>query len=108
MNTGKVILIPFPFAELTDIKVRPAVVIAKTRDKYEDLILCAVSSIVPNQLSSAEMMLPPDSHNKLRVPSVIKIDRLITLKKESVIAELGALTAGQTDQFKAKFKQLVD
>lgn len=89
MNTGKIILIPFPFAELTDIKLRPAVVISKTRDKYEDLILCAVSSIVPDKLSTAEIILVPNSINKLQVRSVIKIDRLITLKKENVIAELG-------------------
>lgn len=108
MKTGKIILIPFPFAELTDIKVRPAIVISKTRDKFGDLILCAVSSIVPDQLTSAEIIVTPNSINKLRVRSVIKIDRLITLKKENVIAELGVLSAEETDQFKAKFRQLVD
>jgi hypothetical protein len=37
MNIGDIILIPFPFAELTNRKVRPAVVIAETNDKYRDL-----------------------------------------------------------------------
>lgn len=108
MNIGKIILIPFPFGELTEIKVRPAIVISKTRDKFEDLILCAVSSVVPPKLNSAEIILSPSVTNKLRVPSVIKIDRLITLKKESVIAELGVLTLDEMVQFKVKFKQLVD
>ena len=39
MNTGNIVLIPFPFFELTDVKLRPAVVIAETKDKYKDLIL---------------------------------------------------------------------
>jgi len=47
MNTGTIVLIPFPFAELTNIKVRPALVVSATKDKYRDLILCAISSVVP-------------------------------------------------------------
>ena len=37
MKTGDIIFIPFPFAELTNKKVRPAVVIALTKDKYRDV-----------------------------------------------------------------------
>ena len=36
MKLGDIILIPFPFAELTNIKVRPAVVITETADIYKD------------------------------------------------------------------------
>lgn len=39
MKTGNIILVPFPFSELTNIKVRPAVVISTTKDKYEDVIV---------------------------------------------------------------------
>lgn len=46
MITGDIVLIPFPFSELTQVKLRPAVVIAETRDKYKDLILSAISSQV--------------------------------------------------------------
>ncbi len=45
MNTGTIVLIPFPFAELTNIKVRPALIISTTKDKYQDLILSAISSV---------------------------------------------------------------
>lgn len=41
MKTGNIILVPFPFSELTNIKVRPAVVISTTKDKYEDVIVSA-------------------------------------------------------------------
>ena len=34
MKTGDILLIPFPFSELTHVKLRPALVIAKTKDKY--------------------------------------------------------------------------
>ena len=108
MITGTIVLIPFPFAELTNVKVRPAIVVSATKDKYQDLILCAISSVLPEKTGSFEMALQPTAINKLRVPSVIKIDRIVTLKKEDVITKLGTLTDVEITQFKSKFKQLVD
>src|SRR5665213_3532540 len=93
MKTGTIILVPFPFSELTNIKVRPAVVIGLTKDKYADLIVCAISSVIPEAQNKNEMLLKPDSVNNLRVESIIKIDRIVTLKKESKIADLGNLSA---------------
>jgi len=108
MTTGTIVLIPFPFAELTNVKVRPALVVSMTRDKYQDLILCAISSVLPAVTGDFEMILQPDKNNNLRVPSVIKIDRIVTLKKEDLIATLGILSAEETFSFKKKFMQLVD
>ncbi len=51
MKTGDIILIPFPFSELTQIKVRPAVVVAVTKDKYNDLVLAAISSQVASTIN---------------------------------------------------------
>ena len=33
MNTGDIVLIPFPFSELSEVKLRPAVVVTTTKDK---------------------------------------------------------------------------
>jgi mRNA interferase MazF len=108
MTTGTIVLIPFPFAEPTHIKVRPAVVVSTTKDKYRDLILCAVSSVVPVQIGSFEIALQPDKVNNLRVPSVIKTDRIVTLRKEDVIAVLGTIADSEINHFKQLFKQLID
>lgn len=108
MITGDIILIPFPFAELTNVKVRPAVAITTTKDKYKDLVLCAISSVVPVKLGLFEMLLQPNIQNKLRVPSIIKIDRIVTLKKERMIAKLGKLSDQEIIFFIKKFKRLID
>jgi mRNA interferase MazF len=107
MKTGDIVLIPFPFAELTNVKLRPAMVVCITKDKYEDLVLCAISSVVPAKLGDNELMLNPDKNNKLRVPSVLKIDRIVTLKKEDKVADLGRIVGKELDLFVQKFKALV-
>lgn len=108
MITGDIVLIPFPFSELTQVKLRPAVVVAETKDKFKDLILCAVSSQVPSSISDAEILLLPDSLNGLRSSSVIKVDRIFTLKAEKVVATIGRLSVTKLTEFKEVYKSLVD
>ena len=107
MKTGNIILVPFPFSELTNIKVRPAVVISTTKDKYEDVIVSAISSVIPDSISANEIIIESNSVNNLRVKSVLKVDRIITIKKESVIAMIGSLSENELNLFKSVFKDLV-
>ena len=107
MKTGDIVLIPFPFAELTNVKLRPAVVVSETKDRYRDLIVCAISSQVPVTISPAEIVLNPDGKNGLRVVSILKVDRIFTLKQERVVAVLGNLSAHHLQQFKEIFAGLV-
>ena len=100
MKIGDIILIPFPFAELTNKKVRPAVVVAETDDKYNDLVVSAISSIVPVKISKREIILKHNNVNKLRVNSVIKVDRIVTLKHEDKIADLGSLSDKELQDLK--------
>ncbi len=108
MKTGDIVLIPFPFADSNIKKIRPAVVIAETKDKYEDLVLSAISSIVPTKLTSFEVLVKQDKLNKLRIDSIIKVDRIVTLKKEDKVAGLGRLNKKELEEFKFIFKCLVD
>jgi mRNA interferase MazF len=108
MKTGDIILIPFPFSELTQIKVRPAVVVAVIKDKYNDLVLAAISSQVASTITANEIIIEPENTNGLRIRSVIKVDRIFTLKKEKIILKMGRLDTTQLQTFKAIFKSLVE
>ena len=106
MQTGDIVLVPFPFAELTQLKARPAVVVAETADRYRDIIVAAISSVVPPTLSKNECTLQPSAKNGLRVESVIKVDRLVTTKTEKVIARIGELSMVDIDRFLSIFHAL--
>ncbi len=108
MKAGDIVLVPFPYAEFAAVKVRPAVVVALTADKYEDVVVSAVSSVVPNKPSRTEIVLMPNRTNKLRAQSVIKVDRIVTFKQSAVITQLGKLSPNELQRFKAIFRSLVD
>lgn len=73
MKAGDVVLLPFPFAESINVKVRPGVVICLTSDKYHDVVVSAISSVVPQSPVKNEIIIHPDKNNKLRVQSVKKL-----------------------------------
>jgi mRNA interferase MazF len=107
MKTGDIVLIPFRYAELTNKKVRPAVLITETDDKYKDLVLSAISSVVPSSISKREILLNPSKINNLRVKSVIKVDRIVTLKREDKIASLGKLSKQELSEFKESLIEMI-
>lgn len=108
MKTGDIILVPFPFAELTNKKLRPAVVVCETKDDYRDVVACAVSSVVPPKLGVNQFLVTPTLVNKLRANSVVRVDRIVTVKSRDVIASIGKLDPDAFDIFIEKFKALVD
>ena len=107
MKTGDVVLIPFPFAELNAVKARPAVVICTTSDKFHDLVVSAISSVISGESYSNEFTISPDGSNGLRVPSLVKVDRIVTGQASSVIVKLGELSAQDRQRFIAIFRSLV-
>lgn len=107
MTTGDIVLIPVPFSDLKNAKVRPAVVICITKDKYKDAVVSAISSVLPKKLSENEIAVMPDRVNNLRTVSVIKVDRIVTAKSEFIIAKLGKLDKKELDEFRKRFRNLV-
>jgi mRNA interferase MazF len=108
MKTGDIILIPFPFSDLLTTKARPAVIATVTKDRFKDIVIAAVSSVLPTHLTANEILIQPSLHNKLKVKSVLKIDRLATVRQVDMIAPLGELDPMELKSFQSVFKKLVD
>ncbi len=107
MKFGQIILVPFPFAEHTHKKVRPAVVITETVDKYKDLIVSAISSVVPDSLNKREILVHSSKTNKLRSNSIIKVDRIITFKRDDIIAQLGLLSNTESELYRESLLEMI-
>lgn len=80
MTRGKVVLVPFPFDDLSATKVRPAVCLAEPVGDHRHVVLAFVSSRLPTPLLESDVVLQPESHAEtgLRVESVLRLHRLMT------------------------------
>ncbi len=95
---GEIVLVPFPFTDLSRQKARPAIVVSPDsfNRRSPDVILAAISSQVPETPDEFELVIeqgyPDFGGTGLRVASVIKSSKLVTLKKSLIYTKLGKLT----------------
>ncbi len=88
MVKGDIVVITFPFTNLSGSKLRPAVVLA---DTTLDLTVCFITT----QLQWAEptdVKLLPTPFNGLRKQSLIRTNKIATLNKTLAKGLLGRLT----------------
>ncbi len=93
---GKVILVPFPFTDLSSNKVRPAMIVSDPKTTQRDVIVVFVSSVIPNHPSKTEVLIPETnldfSDTGLKVSSVVKCQKIATLDQRIVLGELGKIS----------------
>jgi mRNA interferase MazF len=92
---GDVVLVPFPFTDLTATKQRPALVISTDamNVRGRDAVLLAITSQIPAALQPDECLIPAADQRMcgLPKPSLIKLAKVITLHQSLYLKRLGAL-----------------
>jgi mRNA interferase MazF len=89
---GDIVLVPFPFTDLTSSKVRPAVIVSAD-PQPEDITIAFISSVLPGILAETEFLLTAKDKNfaasGLKKDSVFKMNKLLTLSSVLIIRRLG-------------------
>ena len=88
MKKGDIILVPFPFTDLTDSKIRPALVLI---DSEFDVTLAFISTQI-HWKEETDIMLEPEISNGLKKESLIRLSKLATIDKDLIFGRLGQIT----------------
>ncbi|QJD80690.1 type II toxin-antitoxin system PemK/MazF family toxin [Spirosoma rhododendri] len=104
MNKGDIVLITFPFTDLSGSKLRPAVVLTTTD---LDLTVCFITSQIDWQ-ESTDVLLLPTPGNGLKKQSLIRTSKIATLDKSLAKSEglLGRLSTSDIQDSNSKLKIL--
>lgn len=86
---GDIILIPFPYSDLTGSKKRPAIIISNSNLKGEDFICSLITSNSPKD----GLLIKTNSFNEAKLPfkSWIKPQRIFTIDKKIIIKKLASV-----------------
>lgn len=110
-SQGDVILIPFPFTDFSTLKQRPAFIISSNsfNDAHNDVIVMAITSQIPQDVSNEEYLLTPQDikMSGLPKPSVIKIGKIVTVNKMLVRRKLGNLPTAAVEKIKTKLQSIL-
>jgi len=90
---GRIVLLPFPFTDLTAVKLRPALVLHEGRN---DIIVAFISSRIPEHQDRWTVTVGPDDPDYLttglKCASSIRVDKMATIEKSLVVGEIGELS----------------
>lgn len=107
----RVVLVPFPFDDPSATKVRPAICLTDAVGTYRHVILAFITSrINMDDLEATDVVLEPGQSGfaatGLRVPSTIRLHRLMTVSESLVLRELGELSPEMESEVDGKLRGL--
>ena len=110
MTSGKVVLIPFPFDNLSGAKVRPAVCLTAPIGPHGHVVVAFITSRAqPSNLETDISLRPQDpdfGQTGLRVTSTICLHRLMTIAGSTVLRELGSLSESRLADIRLRLRRL--
>ena len=89
---GTVVLVPFPFSDLSQAKMRPAAVLADAG--RNDWILCQITSNPYGDPHAIAVVDDSFISGSLRVASYARPGKLFTANRGLIVAEVGTLKTG--------------
>ena len=113
MKKGDIVLIKFPFTDLSSYKVRPALVVSS--DNYNqnsnDAIFMLITSNISNPFME-DLLLdsthPEFSITGLKKPSLFKIDKIVVLSKSIAARKLGEVGPRIFNEITVRLKRVLD
>ncbi len=95
MKKGCVVLLPFPFADFSYFKLRPALCLTDFSLPHAQVIVAAISSKIPEEKVDTEILL--NSYEKwfdqtgLKKSSTIIVHKLLTVQRSYIEREIGSV-----------------
>jgi len=112
MIKHKVVLVPFPFDDLSSSKVRPAVCLTDPIGPHDHIILAFITSHIPDRPLETDLIItsgdPDFASTGLRVSSTLQLHRLMTATKSLLRRELGILSPAMQAQLNDRLGKLFD
>ena len=110
MTKGKVVLVPFPFDDLSGTKARPALCLTDPIGPHRHVVLAFITSRAQAELLDTDFVLdsahPDFAATGLRVSSTLRLHRLMTATTLLIQRELGELSPATQTEVANRLRQL--
>ena len=110
MTKNSIVLVPFPFDDFSNMKVRPAVCLTGEIGIFNHVVIAFISSKIPNEILPSDIIIKLDTDNNsemgLVIDSMIRLHKLVTIPKTLIKRKLGVLNNDVNKEVKKKLKDL--
>ncbi|NOY60416.1 MAG: type II toxin-antitoxin system PemK/MazF family toxin [Calditrichaeota bacterium] len=95
-KAGQIVLFKFPQTDLSDGKLRPALLISQTPGEYSDWLICMISSKMSQYIKGFDEIIKKNSFDYIRsglkAESVVRATRLAVVSEEILLGTIGEIS----------------
>ena len=106
----KIVLVPFPFDDLSNAKIRPALCLTDVISVYDHVVVSFITSQMAKATEESDLHLLSGATDftstGLKVDSAIRLHRLITIPRQLIQRQLGTLPASYQEKVEQKIRVL--
>nr|NQU89634.1 type II toxin-antitoxin system PemK/MazF family toxin [Bacteroidota bacterium] len=112
MTRNSIVLVPFPFDDFSDTKLRPALCLTNEIGTFQHVIIAFISSNISKEILDSDIIIRKESKDwvdtGLAVDSLIRIHKLITIPKYLFKRKLGRINKNIENIVAVKVKHLFE
>lgn len=102
---GAVVLVPFPFTDLSGNKVRPAVIVSNGKIGSDVVVLFVTSQ--PKLKAKHVVLVKADKQSGIKTDSKIVCSKVATLEAKIILGELGHIQANIQKKIDVELKKVL-
>lgn len=99
---GDIIVVPFPFTDLSTTRKRPALVLASLEG--DDIVICEITSRMRKDSYVVSLENKDLESGSLRTKSIIRLNRLLTINRNKINYKFGKIKQEKLEEVFAKLK----
>ncbi len=92
---GQIVVTTFPYTDLSSTKLRPVLLLRQTSERFDDWLVCMVSSqLHQTDAQVDEVLMPADADfvvSGLKTPSLLRLTRLAVLDGALMVGSIGTI-----------------
>src|SRR5690349_16284358 len=111
MKPGDIYLANFPFGGSAGMKLRPVLLLTGPVGPVPEVLVAYISSVIPSALLPTDLLLDPRNPDfqstQLKVLSALRLHKLATIHRRSLVRRLGSIDAAAKAIVAGKLRQLL-
>jgi len=104
ISEGQIVLFRFPYTDMAEGKLRPALVLRKLPGNFDDWLICMISSQIQHQALGIDERIKPDdddfTQSGLKLESIIKVCRLAVVEGSILLGNTGQINNSRLKKIK--------
>jgi mRNA interferase MazF len=110
-SPGQIALFRFPFSNIPGSKLRPCPIIQKLPGKFEDWLVCMISSKLDQYIEGIDEIVSADSddyiQSGLKGASIIRVSRIAVANQTLLLGSIGTISADRLKRIRANLSNLI-